>query len=242
MNQASSAAPPETSSKCIRAVLFDYGMVLSQPPQDMDWRRLQLALDPKGESSAEEFSAAYWKYRDAYDRGILKGPAYWEKVASEFGRTLDPPTLQALIEADLTAWSRPNTPMMDWAVRLQRAGIKTGILSNMGDAMEEGIRRRLPEIDNFSHHTFSHRLHLAKPDPAIYLHSIHGLGETPNHILFIDDRAENIDAARQMGTSAIQYSGQTAFAHEMKHMGLGWLLTLCAPYDDMSSCHSRSST
>jgi putative hydrolase of the HAD superfamily len=224
MNQASSVTPPKTSPNSIRAVLFDYGMVLSQSPRAMDWRCLQLALDPAGKSSAEEFSAAYWKYRDAYDRGILKGPAYWQKVANEFGITLDQPTLHALLEADLVAWTRPNTPMMDWAARLQRTGIKTGILSNMGDAMEEGIRKRLPDIDSFSHHTFSHRLHLAKPDPAIYLHSIQGLGEAPHHILFIDDRVENIDAARQIGTFAIQYSGQAAFAHDMQQMGLGWLL------------------
>ena len=146
----------------------------------------------------------------------MKAPVYWQKVAREFSRELDPSTLKALLEADLTAWTRPNTPMMDWAAELQRAGIKTGILSNMGDAMEEGIRKRFPIINNFSHHTFSHRLRLAKPDPAIYLHAIQGLAEIPHHILFIDDREENIYAAQQLGIVAIQFADQFSFTRELQ--------------------------
>ena len=216
MNQSPILAASTKGSNNIRAVLFDYGMVLSQSPQDSDWRRLELLLGLEGAASSEEFARTYWKYRDDYDRGILKAPVYWQKVAREFSRELDPSTLKALLEADLTAWTRPNTPMMDWAAELQRAGIKTGILSNMGDAMEEGIRKRFPIINNFSHHTFSHRLRLAKPDPAIYLHAIQGLAEIPHHILFIDDREENIYAAQQLGIVAIQFADQFSFTRELQ--------------------------
>ena len=47
---------------------------------------------------------------------------------------------------------------------------KPDILSNIGDAMEIGVRGQFPALDKFTHHTFSHRLGIAKPDAAIYQH------------------------------------------------------------------------
>jgi len=45
-------------------------------------------------------------------------------------------------------------------------------------------------------------------------------------ILFVDDREENILAARVVGMMAVQYSEHAGFVEEMRRMGLGWLLAL----------------
>jgi putative hydrolase of the HAD superfamily len=204
----------------ISAVLFDYGMVLSSVPDELDWRKLELVL------GAEEkaFQAAYWKYRDAYDRGALSAATYWETVARDLEKAIDADVLRALIDADTVVWTRPNVEMMEWSARLNRAGIKTGILSNIGDAMELGVLGRFPALAEFSHHTFSHRLGIAKPDAEIYRHAVEGLGVPAGEILFVDDREENIAAARAAGMEAVQYLGQGGFVEEMERMGLGWLL------------------
>ena len=204
----------------IGAVLFDYGMVLSNVPEELHWRQLEqvLAADQAG------FQAAYWKYRDAYDRGALSAQTYWETVARDLDKTLDARTVRALIDADTAVWTQPNVEMMDWAARLNRAGIKTGILSNIGDAMELGVLGRFPALAEFSHHTFSHRLGIAKPDAAIYRHAVEGLGVPAEEILFVDDREENIVAARAAGMVAVQYLGHEGFVKEMQRIGLGSLL------------------
>jgi putative hydrolase of the HAD superfamily len=137
---------------------------------------------------------------------------------------MDANTLQALIDADTKVWTQPNVEMMEWAERLNRAGIKTGILSNIGDAMELGVRGRFPVLDGFTHHTFSHRLGIAKPDAAIYRHAVDGLGVASSEILFVDDREENIAAARAAGMVAVQYLGHAGFVAEMKRLGLSGLL------------------
>jgi len=208
--------------KKIRAVLFDYGMVLSGAPDAAEWERMRVLL----EADAERFHAAYWKFRDAYDRGALSGAEYWQAVASEVGRKLDAATLALLIEADTAHWTRPNEPMIAWATALQKAGVKTGILSNIGDAMEDGIRGRFAWLDEFAHHTFSHRLGIAKPDAAIYHHAAQGLGVAEEEILFIDDREENIAAARSVGMTALQYSDHVAFVAAMRDAGLTSLLDI----------------
>jgi len=204
----------------ISAVLFDYGMVLSNVPEELHWRQLEqvLAADQAG------FQAAYWKYRDAYDRGALSAQTYWETVARDLDKTLDARTLRALIDADTAVWTQPNVEMMDWAARLNRAGIKTGILSNIGDAMELGVLGRFPALAEFTHHTFSHRLGIAKPDAAIYRHAVEGLRVPAGEIVFVDDREENIVAARAAGMVAVQYLGHEGFVKEMQRIGLGSLL------------------
>jgi putative hydrolase of the HAD superfamily len=196
----------------IRAVLFDYGMVLSGPPDPAAREEMKRILDV----DEERFRAIYWKHRDDYDRGTLNSVAYWEHVARDLHRPLDAKKLSALIAADSALWTQPNQAMIDWAAALQNAGIKTGVLSNIGDAMEAGIVARFPWIADFTHRTFSHRLGIAKPDAAIYRHAAEGLGVPASEILFIDDREENIVAARAAGMHAIQYVDYADFQQQMQ--------------------------
>lgn len=170
--------------------------------------------------------AAYWHFRHDYDRGALNARRYWQAVADELGDQMDEAKIQELIAADVALWTVPNQEMIDWAADLQRAGIKTGILSNIGDAMEEGILAQCGWLCEFAHHTFSHRLGTAKPDPAIYLHAVKGLGVAPQEVLFIDDREDNIAAAAATGMKAVRYTGHNSFVREMRERGFGHLLQL----------------
>jgi putative hydrolase of the HAD superfamily len=206
----------------VKAVLFDYGMVLSGPPDPAAWARMRTITN----LSEDILHREYWAYRHAYDRGDLTAVAYWNKAAAGAGIVLTPTQLSNLVEADTDFWSTLNLPMLDWAQRLQRSGIRTGILSNMPDAMEAGLRARHQWIEAFDHNTWSHSLNLAKPEPAIYLHAAEGLRTPPANILFIDDRPENIEAALAIGMQAIHYTTHAAFINEMHSRNFDHLLQL----------------
>jgi putative hydrolase of the HAD superfamily len=206
----------------IQAVLFDYGMVLSGPPDPAAWARIRTLTN----LSEDILHRVYWAHRHAYDRGDLTAVAYWNKAAAGAGIVLTPDQLAKLLAADVDYWSTLNLPMLTWAQSLQRAGIPTGILSNMPDAMESGLRARHLWIESFDHHTWSHTLNLAKPEPPIYLHAAEGLHTAPENILFIDDKAENVEAALAVGMQAIEYTTHAAFVHEMHTRGLDSLLQL----------------
>jgi putative hydrolase of the HAD superfamily len=207
----------------IQAVLFDYGMVLSGPPDPAAWARMRSITG----LSEEPLHREYWAHRHPYDRGDLTGETFWKTVATRAGITLTPAQLAGLIAADTDFWSPLNPPMIDWAQRLQRAGIRIGILSNMPDDMEAGLLAKHGEwLNKFDHHTWSHALNLAKPEPAIYLHAVAGLRTPPANILFLDDRAENIAPALDLGMQAIQYTDHAAFEREMHTRGLAPLLQL----------------
>jgi putative hydrolase of the HAD superfamily len=206
----------------IKAVLFDYGMVLSAPPDPAAWARM-LSLTNLSE---EQLHRGYWAHRHAYDRGDLTAESFWNHAAAPTHAILTPQQLTALIAADVDYWSTLNPPMLAWARSLQQASIPTGILSNMPGPMETGLRARYSWIDEFTHHTWSHAVNLAKPEPAIYLHAAEGLQTPPANILFLDDRPENIEAALAIGMQAIHYTTHAAFVDQMRARNLASLLQL----------------
>jgi putative hydrolase of the HAD superfamily len=204
----------------IDAVLFDFGQVFSGPPNPAVWARMRsiTGLDEA------RLHAAYWAFRHDYDRATLTGTAYWHAVAAHAGFALSATQLEALLTADVDLWTDLNQPMVEWAARLQRAGIRTGILSNIGDNIAAGIIARLPWLAAFDHCTWSHELFIAKPEPEIFLKTATALHTAPAHILFIDDREDNIAAASALGMQTIRYTTHAAFEHEMHHRGLDSLL------------------
>ncbi len=204
----------------ISAVLFDYGLVLTGPPDPAAWERMRSLFGVEEPA----FHAAYWQHRPDYDRGTLSGVRFWQAVGTDLGHTPSSSDIAALIEADNDLWTQPNQPMIDWAAHLQANGVRTGILSNLGDEMETGVLARCGWLADFDHHTFSHRLNTIKPDPAIYRHAAGGLEVPLERVLFIDDREDNIAGARAVGMQAIQYTEYPAFLGAMQAAGFGDLL------------------
>ena len=190
------------------------------PPDPAAWARMRsiTGLDE------ELLHRGYWAHRHPYDRGDLTGQAFWNNVGHDGGLVLTPAQIESLLAADVDLWGQVNQPMLEWAQSLQRSGMRTGILSNMGDAMEYGLLARYSWIGDFDHRTWSHRLNLAKPEAAIYRHAAEGLGTTPEEILFIDDRLDNIEAALDAGMQAIQYLDHSSFAEALRSRNLDHLL------------------
>lgn len=207
----------------ISAVLFDFGLVLSGPPAPGSWTSMKTLLNNIEE---KPFHETYWKYRDEYDKGTLSGTDYWRAIASDHGITLSDAQLKELKSHDVDLWTDLNTPMVEWAQRLQESGLRTGVLSNIGDAMAEGICAKFIWIAGFTHCVWSHALKLRKPEPEIYKHASEGLGVPPAEILFIDDRAINIEAAEKAGMKAILYSNFEQFEQDMRAAGYRGLLTI----------------
>jgi putative hydrolase of the HAD superfamily len=96
--------------------------------------------------------------------------------------------------------------MLEWAFALQKAGVKTAILSNMGDVNLAYMRKNFDWLSGFAYLTWSCELLTAKPDPAIYRHTLDNLGVAPQEAIFIDDIPANIAAARALGIDGILFT------------------------------------
>ena len=61
-------------------------------------------------------------------------------------------------------------------------------------------------------------LGIRKPDPKIYQRALGILGATPERVVFIDDRLENVAAAAEAGMSAIRFTGAEALRRDLKSL------------------------
>ncbi|HWT64944.1 MAG TPA: hypothetical protein VN151_02435, partial [Terracidiphilus sp.] len=129
----------------IEAVIFDYGLVLSGP-------RAQWAIDAAlGLTGLEraQFEEVYWKFREDYDRGLLDGASYWRRSLTDAGITATAATIDELVWLDGQMWCTANEALVQWQQRLRSTGVKTAILSNMGDAVRHAIERECSWVHAF---------------------------------------------------------------------------------------------
>ena len=82
---------------------------------------------------------------------------------------------------------------------LHRNGVAQFGLTNMADEVWDGVRRMSPALDLLADVVISGREGLIKPEPEIYAIACARAGLAAHELLFIDDSAANIDAARALG-------------------------------------------
>lgn len=164
----------------IKAVLFDYGGVLSEGGRagcvprsiakvyKIDVSELANDADvfvraPRGQITKEEYFAELNRRHPDGPRLNLEN-----YLAS-----------QDIFEKSL--------PVYDLAARLRQNGIKTGILSNINDIAADELRRR-GFYDGFDPIVLSYQEKMAKPDPKFYQLALERLGCAAEEVLFIDDQ------------------------------------------------------
>ena len=208
----------------LRAVVFDYGMVLTGSP-DPEAYAAMLRITGL---SREDFERVYWNDRHAYDEGKLTGIAFWQKLLSDAGLPQDQKTVEELNHWDAHFWTTQNPAMLAWQQQLKQRGILTAILSTMGDSVLEKIEREFEWIHRFDVRVWSFQLLMAKPDPAIYHHTLAKLGIRPEEALFLDDRLVNVEAARALGMQALLFSTVAKLRADLIANGLADSLPLPA--------------
>lgn len=203
----------------LRAVIFDYGMVLSGAADPAAHHEMIHVFG----APAEQFEREYWAFRHAYDEGQFDGPGYWQRCAQAARVTLTEGQIGQLIANDIRMWSRLNQTMVEWAVTISRSGFKTGILSNIPFEIAD-VFKEIDWVKRFTHNTWSCYLRMAKPDPAIYHHVVDAIGVRPEEALFLDDRQENVLSAEAVGLQGIIFRSVPQLQQELEERGLASVL------------------
>jgi putative hydrolase of the HAD superfamily len=199
----------------LKAVIFDYGEVLSHKPTADQTASLASFFGV----GIDRLTPLWERNRGPYDRGDLAPEAYWSMLARDAGTSLSSGQVEEICKLDVAMWSSLNPTMVDWAKRLGSHGLKVALLSNMHSGMVAHCRRHFTWLNEFDFVTFSAEVNLIKPDPAIYHHTLRGLGVSASEALFLDDRAVNIQAARKLGITAIQFQSVRQLRRELRAVG-----------------------
>lgn len=179
----------------LKAVVFDYGKVLSLPPTLEQWQRMSARFG-KG---LQDFQKIYWGNREELDRGTLDNIAYWKKVGSDCGIAISDAEARELIDRDNDQWTNECPEMLEFARDLEAAGYKTAILSNMQHDMLAAMRRKFAWLGEFDVQMYSCEVAMVKPMLEIYRLCCERLGCKPEEALFLDDKKVNTDAAKKVG-------------------------------------------
>jgi putative hydrolase of the HAD superfamily len=196
-----SAVQGLSRKRSVQAVVFDYGNVLclEQTLEDMKGMALVCGI------SDERFSELYWKLRPPYDRGDIDGPAYWTAVGRQQELGLSRDQIATLIKLDCESITRPNQGAVQWAELLRHEGFRLTLLSNMPFELSRHVTKSFQSLFRFEYLIYSCDYGSIKPELAIYRKCLELLKGAPQDILYLDDRAENVEAAAGLGINALLF-------------------------------------
>ncbi|GAA2497365.1 HAD-IA family hydrolase [Streptomyces gobitricini] len=140
-------------------------------------------------------------------RGELTGPAYWREVGTTLGRRFDAARTGARIEADVTGWSAVDVGMVALVEEFAAAGRRLGLLSNIPPGLALYYEEHHAWLRHFEVRGVSCRIGHAKPEPGAYAWCLRALAAEPADVLFVDDREENVGAARAAGLRGVLFTG-----------------------------------
>lgn len=187
----------------MRWLIVDYGCVISFDQTAED----RTALAEAAGMAQAEFDAGYWAHRDAYDLGA-PSVAYWTRV---LGRLPEGEQVARLDALDAASWCHVN-PAVERELRELAGGeTRLALLSNAPEPVAHAIAG-LGLMSVFGELFFSCELGLIKPDKACYAAVTEALAVDPDEVVFLDDRAVNIDAAAAAGWDGVLFEAATGLA------------------------------
>jgi len=200
----------------VDAVVWDIGRVLVQWDFPRIWQ--DVIRDP-AELAAFTSSVVSESWHFRHDHGDSMDAMIAERVAEH-------PAERALIERYRTHWllavPGPIEGTHPLVERLALAGVPQFALTNFGADAFAMFRPTFPVLDHMIDIVVSGDERLVKPDAAIFALAARRFGHEPGRMLFVDDNAANIAAARDLGWQVHHFLGD-AGALEADLVGLGLL-------------------
>ncbi|MDR2617455.1 MAG: HAD family phosphatase [Treponema sp.] len=200
----------------IKAAAFDYGKVISFPPDHgvMD------ELAAIGGVKREDLESLVWKFRGEYDRGLLNGQEYYRKILERLDVNPPDETLKKMAEIDMYSWKRVNPGTVKLMEELKKAGLLLGILSNMPHDFLAWARKTIPVFSLPHVGIFSCEALSIKPEEAIYRKLLSALGCRGEEVVFFDDVLENVNKARELKINAFLWKDPENARQELAGLGV----------------------
>ena len=214
------------SERGIETVISDFGGVLTTPlvssfaaVQDDTGIPMETLGEAMGRISEREGKHPLYEL----ETGRITEVDFLAKLADELEPELGHrPEMHKFAEIYFEAL-HPNEEMIELMRELKASGLRMAMLTNNVREWEPLWRNMLPVDEIFELVVDSAFVGMRKPDPAIYELTLERLGgPEPGSCLFVDDIEANVEAARELGLSAVHYRHNAqAIAEIRESAGLG---------------------
>jgi epoxide hydrolase-like predicted phosphatase len=194
----------------VRAVFVDFGGVIMRTedkgPRSRQAERLGMTSRDLEKIIFESDSSL------RASTGEISEEAHWQAVSKALG--VDRQEGEKII-TEFFSGDRVDTVLLDF-LRSLHPDRKVGLISNSWSGLRTFVTTN-QFADVFDEMVISAEVGLVKPDPRIYQHALERLGVHPKETVFLDDMLINVEAARSLGMSAIQFTQLGRTLEELKH-------------------------
>jgi putative hydrolase of the HAD superfamily len=153
----------------------------------------------------------------AYERGELNRELFYQRFCEAVRTTADIDALD-MAGSDIFAI---NAPMCGLASQLAAAGYRLAVCSNTTPSHWRHCVDRYHVLSTaFVAHALSFQIGAMKPDPAFYLAATKLAAASPSRIFFVDDRPDNVAAAKTAGWDAVLYESASQTNQALRERGV----------------------
>ena len=199
----------------ISNIVFDIGNVLVDWNPQKVMRKYGMTEEDIAEFEEKIFRSGVW---DKSDEGIMTKEEFVASMVEVIPRLKN--EITAFFENIGEALSQ-----FDYTKKLietcKAAGYKVYILSNYSDwAYEQSKDDALSFLPMLDGELFSYRCKLIKPDDRIYEELLREFNLNGAETIFMDDREDNVEAARKNGINAFVFKGINQAIKELASYGV----------------------
>ncbi len=156
-------------------------------------------------------------YSTAYGSGEIDDAAFAQRFLADWGIDMPP----AAFLAEYRSWARGWLPGATELLDELRPQFRLAALSNSNAAHWTRVVDDLGLADRVEVALSSHEIGVRKPDPRAFAIALDRLQVPAADVLFFDDAAGNVAAAREVGMQAALVDGPAAIRRHLRESG--WL-------------------
>ncbi|HSX47354.1 MAG TPA: HAD-IA family hydrolase [Patescibacteria group bacterium] len=193
----------------ITTVIFDAGGVL------ISWPREEVLEDIRNElkMTNEQIEKFWRKYIFAIGKGDFSESTMWRMARAEY-KFRKVYVREDLLGRKFMEIGRPYKEVLNKVVKLSKDGYKVAVLSNTNQSHTKVFRSKgilIPFKNIYLSYKFGYR----KPDKKLYKLTLKKLKVKPENVIFIDDLAENIKSAKDLGMHTILANNQEQIVRDI---------------------------
>ena len=184
----------------IKNIVFDVGKVLVYFEPDWIMNKLGFGEETKAVLRKAMFEDPLW---NEVDRGVMtteelvsafakNAPAYEKEIRETYLHVGD--SIELLPHA------------VEWTASLKERGYNLYIISNYGEYTLEQTKAKMDFLQYMDGAIFSYQYQIIKPDVRIYEQLLENYDLRAEECVFIDDKAENVEAAKAAGYQGIVFT------------------------------------
>ena len=196
----------------IKNIIFDVGNVLVDFDPEFLLRSWDIDDTARTLLYEHVFHSPIWNEYDRSTESVDEIKEHFCKKLPQYRSYIDE------IFDSISVMHKTRDFVMPWLTELKKKGYRLYILSNYAQNTYDKTYHDLPFLEVMDGIVFSFQCHYIKPENEIYEHLLQTYNLVPSESVFIDDKADNIQKAKEYGIHGIIFTRYEDAKNKLKKL------------------------